>query len=55
MKEEIWEPVLGYVGIYEVSSHGRVRSLEREVPRGDSYLPLKSRILKSGLDATTLP
>lgn len=35
MSEEIWKPVLGYEGIYEVSNHGRVRSLERRVPRLD--------------------
>lgn len=27
---EIWRPVAGYEGIYEVSSRGRVRSLDRE-------------------------
>lgn len=30
--EEIWKPVKGYEGIYEVSSLGRVRSLDRIVP-----------------------
>lgn len=29
---EIWKPVLGYEGLYEVSDHGRVRSLDRVVP-----------------------
>lgn len=28
-KPEEWRPVLGYEGFYEVSSHGRVRSLSR--------------------------
>lgn len=27
--EEVWKPIKGYEGIYEVSSYGRVRSLER--------------------------
>ena len=27
--EEIWKPVVGYEGIYEVSSFGRVRSVDR--------------------------
>lgn len=27
--EEIWKDVVGYEGLYEVSSHGRVRSLPR--------------------------
>lgn len=30
MAEE-WRPVRGYTGIYEVSSEGRIRSVEREV------------------------
>lgn len=29
MTEEIWKPVVGYEGLYEVSSYGRVRSLRR--------------------------
>lgn len=29
MLPEIWKPVVGYEGIYEVSDHGRVRSLDR--------------------------
>lgn len=31
--EERWLPVVGYEGIYEVSSHGRVRSLNRVAGR----------------------
>ena len=32
--EEIWRPVKGYEGLYEVSSYGRVRSLDRVDQRG---------------------
>jgi hypothetical protein len=28
---EIWKPVLGYDGFYEVSDHGSVRSLDRQI------------------------
>ncbi len=28
--DEIWKPVKGYEGLYEVSSEGRVRSLDRD-------------------------
>lgn len=28
---EIWKPIVGYEGLYEVSSWGRVRSLDRDV------------------------
>ena len=31
MAEEIWKPIKGYEGYYEVSNLGRVRSLERAV------------------------
>jgi hypothetical protein len=31
--DEEWRPVVGYEGYYEVSSQGRVRGLERIVPR----------------------
>lgn len=30
-REELWKSVVGYEGLYEVSSEGRVKSLEREV------------------------
>lgn len=31
MKNEIWKPVVGYEGLYEVSNTGKVRSLDREI------------------------
>lgn len=30
MSEEIWKPVVGWEGLYEVSSHGRVRRVESQ-------------------------
>ena len=35
MTEEVWRPVFGYEGSYEVSSAGRVRSIPRSVTRSD--------------------
>lgn len=32
--EETWRPVVGYVGLYEVSNRGRVRSVPRRDVRG---------------------
>lgn len=32
--EEIWKPVIGFEGLYEVSSYGRVRSLPRNNTKG---------------------
>jgi hypothetical protein len=42
---EIWRPIDGYPG-YEVSSLGNVRSLDRNVPRGNQTLRLKGRQLR---------
>ena len=41
--EEIWRPIKGYEGIYEISSFGRVRSLDRYDRRGTFH---KGQILK---------
>ena len=45
MEKEIWKPVIGYEGFYEVSNCGRVKSLHRgkerilkPSPDGDGYL-----------------
>ena len=48
---EIWKPVVGYEGFYEISSMGRVRSLDRYV-RGscDSIKLHKGRILHPKID-----
>ena len=46
MIEEIWKPVIGYEGLYEVSSYGRVRSLDRYVKgKGESYWLRKGKVL----------
>lgn len=43
---EEWRAVQGFEG-YEVSSEGRVRSLDRYVKRGTATLTLKGKILKN--------
>jgi hypothetical protein len=50
MKRERWLPVVGYEGYYEVSDHGRVRSVERIVDgyRGKNTHLVRSRIMKPG-------
>jgi hypothetical protein len=37
-KKERWAPVLGFEGYYEVSDHGRVRSLDRTITRSDGKI-----------------
>lgn len=49
---EEWRPIPGYVGRYEVSSHGRVRALRRNTRWGDRALPVPE-ILRSHLDRHT--
>lgn len=44
MKNEIWKPVKGYEGLYEVSNKGRVRSVDRIDARGQHR---KSKIMSA--------
>ena len=45
--EEVWKPIAGYEGSYEVSNHGRVKSLDRLIYRNESKPSMhKGRILK---------
>ena len=50
MKNEEWRDVVGYEGRYQVSSMGRVKSLERKVTKGDGERTVKERILKPMID-----
>ena len=52
MKKEIWKPVIGYEGFYEVSSLGRLRSVDRiDVnTEGDKRL-LSGKIIKLHKDS----
>ena len=52
MADEIWKPVVGYEGRYEISDLGRLRSVSRYVPSGFQNLPdgmrrVTGRILKT--------
>lgn len=44
--KEMWKDIPGYVGLYQVSDLGRVRSVDRVIPRKNGPLPLKGKILK---------
>ncbi len=50
MQSEIWKPVCDYKGIYEVSSFGRVKSVERYVKHRESVKFVRERILKKPPD-----
>jgi hypothetical protein len=52
MNKEIWKPVKGYEGLYEVSNLGRVKSLERIVKKSDgSKRTVNERILKPAMNS----
>ena len=47
MKNEIWKDVAGYEGLYQVSSEGRVKGLERTfIDNSERKRTVKERILK---------
>ena len=49
--EEIWKPVVGWEGLYEVSSCGRVRSLDRvTVNKAGFQQSFKGHILRPAKD-----
>lgn len=51
MIEEIWRPIEGYEGLYEVSNTGKVRSLDRYVKNGHSSYKLhKGKVLSPAKD-----
>jgi len=41
MQTEIWKPISGYNGYYEVSNLGRVRSITREIERTNPIISTK--------------
>jgi hypothetical protein len=47
MENEKWKDIAGYEGHYQISNHGRVKSLDRIAYNGQSDHLLKGRILSS--------
>lgn len=45
--DEVWKPVAGYEGVYEVSNFGRVKSLSRRLSTWFGSRYFKERILKA--------
>jgi len=43
---ELWRPVVGYEGLYEVSNMGRVRSLDRTIKNSRGLYKLKGKLMK---------
>lgn len=50
LKEEEWKDIAGYEGYYQISSYGRVRSLDRVILSKDNRIVnYKGKILNTGL------
>lgn len=49
---EVWKPVVGFEGLYEVSNKGRVRSVDHVERQGNSFRQRDGRIRKLHLDKT---
>lgn len=47
---EIWKPVKGYEGLYEVSNLGNVKALKRTVNKGKCHRTWDEHILKTAID-----
>ena len=45
MESEIWKPVVGYEGLYEVSSLGRVRSVDRNIVHKNGSIHFKKGVV----------
>jgi len=56
MQKEIWKDIVGYEGMYEVSSFGRVRSLDRRLRNGRLHTGsvLKTRIARNGYELVSM-
>lgn len=56
INNEIWKDIPGYVGSYQVSSHGRIRSVDRVLRNGQSRkgAVLKQKTSKAGYKYITL-
>ena len=52
MENEIWKPIIGYEGLYEISNLGRIKSLEKIVIGGKYKCKriVKEKILNKNID-----
>jgi len=51
LEVEIWKDITGYEGLYQISSFGRVKSLERQMWNGHVFWTSNERILKGCLSS----
>lgn len=53
--EEVWKPIVGYEGYYEISNLGRVKSIERWVKQGKSLRHVKESFKQPHIGAYGYP
>ena len=54
--EEMWKPIKGFEGKYDISNMGRVKSLKRTILRKDGkYMTFPERLIALGLDTAGYP
>ena len=53
--EEVWKDVIGYEGLYEVSSYGNVKSISRTITKGNITYVTKDKLLKQSVDTVGYP
>jgi hypothetical protein len=53
--DEVWKDVIGYEGLYQVSSCGNVKSLSRTITKGNITYVTKDKLLKQSLDNVGYP
>lgn len=55
-QQEIWKPIKGWEGFYEISNFGRIKSLERwYYSKGGRHIHINERILKACCDSKGYP
>lgn len=47
LENEIWKPVLGYEGLYEVSNFGRVKSIDRTIKHINDFTCIRQGKIKT--------
>jgi hypothetical protein len=45
---EVWKPITGFEGLYEVSNHSRVRGVDRYVPMKKKFLKFQVGVINKG-------
>jgi len=51
MENEIWKDIVGYEKMYQISNHGNVKSLSREITNKRGLYKSKDKILSKNIDA----